>query len=196
MLPYTEDDWSRHLQRTKRFGPFHHLEAMCPAVSANIRQATACLHGTTQDLWSSWTDPELIWLAKPNKPPDKPANLRLIGLIRPDGKALAGLLKESLMPYLHRYLGSTPQFAYLPGRDLFDAVARVRARLALVTRALTQVGGNRFTIRARREAASMTSVGRHRTLVAGGAVLSVDLSKAFDTVCRGSGCGPWSHCSH
>ena len=131
-LSYTAEDWSQHLHRTKigkavpsGSAPSTAWKICASAVSDYLSRASACLHGTMKDLWAPWTNPELIWLAKPNKPPDRPANLRPIGLIRPDGKALAGPLKESLIPHLQCYLRSTPQFAYLPGRDLFDAVARL-----------------------------------------------------------------------
>ena len=92
----------------------------------HLAAATSRMDGTNASLYSAWTDPELRWLAKPSKPPDRLAH----GLIRADGKAIAGTLKDALMPSIAAFLQTTPQYAYLPGRDICDAIARVRQRLS------------------------------------------------------------------
>ena len=48
------------------------------------------MDGTNASLYSAWTDPELRWLAKPSKPPDRLAH----GLIRADGKAMKEKAKK------------------------------------------------------------------------------------------------------
>ena len=70
-------------------------------------------------------DTDLCFIPKPNKPPTKPSNLRPLGIIRPDGKGLAGACRDLLAPYTSSYLKSVPQFAYQPQRGLSDALSRV-----------------------------------------------------------------------
>ena len=64
---------------------------------ANVEQFTA--------------EENLCFISKPNKPPTKPSNLRPLGIIRPDGKGLAGACRDLLASF---YLQLLPQFAYQP----------------------------------------------------------------------------------
>ena len=57
-------------------------------------------------------DTDLCFIPKRNKPPTKPSNLRPLGIIRPDGKGLAGACRDLLAPYTSSYLRPVPQFAY------------------------------------------------------------------------------------
>ena len=131
---------------------------------------------------SEWCSPELIWLTKPNKAPDTPEHLRPIGLLSPTAKAAAASVRELLMPGIQRLLTAVPQFAYLANRDIYDALARVNGQLASIKHSLALTVSNRFVQRQRREEA--TGTGRWLQPISGGAVLSVDLHKAFDLLTR------------
>ena len=132
---------------------------------------------------SEWCSPELIWLTKPNKAPDVPEHLRPIGLLSPTAKAAAASVREMLMPGIQELLHAVPQFAYLAHRDIYDALARVNSQLASIKHSLAQTVANRFVQRQRRETARCS--GRWIQPISGGAVLSVDLHKAFDLLTRG-----------
>ena len=79
-------------------------------------------------------------------------------------------------------LHDIPQFAYLPGRDLNDALARVNHRMEVIRTSLRFSTTNRFDQRTIRE--NTRQGGRWLHPVCGGAVLSIDLHKAFDMVSR------------
>ena len=78
-----------------------------------------------EQLPSGLLDADLCLIPKPGKPADKPSNLRPLGILRPDAKGVAGAARELLSPGLQGYMREVPQFAYLPGRGLSDAHARL-----------------------------------------------------------------------
>ena len=79
----------------------------------------------TQNLPPGLLDADLCLIPKPGKPADKPANLRPLGILRPDAKGVAGAARELLSPGLQEYMKEIPQFAYLHWRGLSDAHARL-----------------------------------------------------------------------
>ena len=187
-LLMTAEDWTKYLGQTQigkavpqgsapaaawkicsdLLGP--HLERISLAVEED---------GT---LPSTWCSPELIWLTKPNKAPDLPEHLRPIGLLTPTAKAAAAAVRETLMPGIQKMLQTVPQFAYLANRDIYDALARVNGQIASIKHSLAFTVSNRFVQRQRREANAGT--GRWIKPISGGALLSVDLHKAFDLLTR------------
>ena len=144
----------------------------------SISESATCL----QRMPHSWSSPELIWLPKPLKVPDDPSRLRPIGLLTPIAKAAAASIRGLLMDGILASLDSIPQFAYLPGRDLNDALARVNHRMGVIRASLRFSATNRFDQRTVRE--NTRQGGRWLHPVCGGAVLSIDLHKAFDMVSR------------
>ena len=78
-----------------------------------------------EPLASGLLDADLCLIPKPGKPADKPSNLRPLGILRPDAKGVAGAARELLSPDLNEYMRDLPQFAYLQGRGLSDAHARL-----------------------------------------------------------------------
>ena len=112
------------------------------------------------------TSSSISWLPKPPKKPDKPASLRPIGVIAPEGKVLAGYLRNQLKPALKTAMSEVSQFGFVPGRGTEEAICK----------ALTHVDEAR--VRARHNQ-------RHRGLkLQGSLTFSVDMSKAFDMVDR------------
>ena len=146
---------------------------------SRISESATCL----QRMPRSWSSPELIWLPKPLKVPDDPSRLRPIGLLTPIAKAAAASIRGLLMDGILASLHSIPQFAYLPGRDLNDALARVNHRMEVIRTSLRFSTTNRFDQRTIRE--NTRQGGRWLHPVCGGAVLSIDLHKAFDMVSCG-----------
>ena len=125
-------------------------------------------------LEGDWKDCYIKWLPKPNKKPLSVADLRPIGLQCPSSKALAGVLKGHLLEALLPRLRWVPQFAYTKNRGTADAILRVHAHFDRVAHALRDNVVDRFQ---RRQ-------GRRAGRCVGGCSLSLDLSKAFDSVCR------------
>ena len=62
-----------------------------------------------------------------------PKQLRPISLLHPGGKLLATMIAHRVLPKVERYLQSTPQWAYLPGRSTGDALEAVCAAHAPAT---------------------------------------------------------------
>ena len=64
------------------------------------------------------------WLPKPPKKPDKPESLRPIGVIAPEGKILAGLMRQRLKPALKSAMSGFAQFGFVPGRGTEEAICK------------------------------------------------------------------------
>ena len=140
--------------------------------------ATLC-----QQLWQSphdfhqlWADAWIAWLAKPGKAPDQPENLQPISLTEGGGRIVVKALTLQLRPSLTEATQSWPQYAYVPGRSIEHAIIRA---LCHCDRVHTAIASQRITLQERR------TTGRVPTACRGGVTLSIDTSKAFDTVDRG-----------
>ena len=118
------------------------------------------------------TSSSISWLPKPPKKPDKPASLRPIGVIAPEGKVLAGHLRKQLKPTLQAAMSEVTQFGFVPGRGTEEAICK----------ALTHVDEARS-----RASQAQRQAGRgHRGITLQGSLtFSVDMNKAFDMVDRG-----------
>ena len=127
---------------------------------------------------SKWTDAWIVWLPKQGKAPSHPTALRPIGLMHPEAKCLAALLRGRIYEHIRPQLLWVPQFAYLPGRDLHDALARVHEWIARFRVNIAVAAPDRFAKKERQRQ------GTDRNLCVGGAILSLDLKQAFDRVDR------------
>ena len=187
-LHMTREDWVGYLAQTK-------IGKAVPTSCAPAATWRLCsdllgpyLESVTQDvetqgtLPDDWSSPELIWLTKPNKAPDVPEHLRPIGLLSPAAKAAAASVRDHLLPGIQGLLHTVPQFAYIPGRDIYDALARVGSQIHAIRATLATNASNRFAQRLRRE--QHGGNGRWLQPITGGAILSVDLQKAFDLLTR------------
>ena len=112
-------------------------------------------------------------MSKPGRTLRTPGDLRPLALQSAGGKALCKILKSKLVPYAERVALHMPQFAYLRNRDTHSAIARALAHIDQV-RSITH-GGQRLSLHARK-------AGVLPRRCAGGATLSLDLSRAFDSV--------------
>ena len=113
------------------------------------------------------------FMSKPGRTLRTPGDLRPLALQSAGGKALSQILKSKLVPYAERVALHVPQFAYLRNRDTHSAIARALAHFDQV-RSITH-GGQRLSLHARK-------AGALPRRCAGGATLSLDLSRAFDSV--------------
>ena len=75
-------------------------------------------------LSTSVTSSQISWLPKPPKKPDKPESLRPIGVIAPEGKILAGLMRQRLKPALKSAMSGLAQFGFVPGRGTEEAICK------------------------------------------------------------------------
>lgn len=123
---------------------------------------------------SCWKDAWLAFLPKPNRIPDHPSRLRAIALMEPIGKSLAGLLKVKLQEQVLDELIAWPQFAYIPGRNTGDAIAKVLSHCRLVQH---MVSLNKPSVHQR-------AMNRNQAAICGGLQLSIELSRAFDSISR------------
>eukprot|EP00439_Symbiodinium_sp_Y106_P019640 s3791_g2.t1 len=69
------------------------------------------------EVFEDWSASWLSFLNKANKPGNKPGDLRPISLLEPAGKAVSGILKQHLMPYLQPWIEARHLFGYLPNRS-------------------------------------------------------------------------------
>ena len=139
--------------------------------------ATLCqqLWQTPHEFHQLWADAWIAWLAKPGKAPDQPENLRPISLTEGGGRIVVKALTLQLRPSLTEATRSWPQYAYVPGRSIEHAIIRA---LHHCRRVQTSIASQRITLQERR------ATGRVPTACQGGVTLSIDTSKAFDTVNR------------
>ena len=117
------------------------------------------------------TSSSISWLPKPPKKPDKPASLRPIGVIAPEGKVLAGHLRKRLKPTLQAAMSEVTQFGFVPSRGTEEAICK----------ALTHVDEARGRARLIQRQAGR---GHGGVTLKGSLTFSVDMSKAFDMVDR------------
>ncbi|CAE7739597.1 pol, partial [Symbiodinium sp. CCMP2592] len=123
-----------------------------------------------QDWASAW----LVFLGKAGKIGDSPAHLRPIALLEPMGKAVAGILKDRLMPFVQPWTAPQHLHGYLPHRSPLQALCVVFAHCRDVRAAAQAQGRSLYDLRA----------GHKRGSCAGGLQLSIDCTQAFDRISR------------
>ena len=151
------------------------------APCAAWKLAAPHLHAYVQQAWPPGavcvslylTEAWLHFMSKPHRTLRTPGHLRPLALQTGGGKALSRLLKNQLVPHAERVALHVPQFAYLRNRDTHSAIARALTHIDKV-RSITH-GGQHLCIHARK-------AGVQQQRCAGGATLSLDLSRAFDSV--------------
>ena len=146
-----------------------YAHSLLPHVSRLFQQH---LSAGAIDLPTDWRDGWLHLLPKPNKPTKAPANLRPIALQCPLGKCLARIIKTRILTHILPRLDQVPQYAYLPGRSTANAISRIARHCR---EARQQLSGLRREVHDRR-------AGKACIQARGAALLSIDMSKAFDQV--------------
>ena len=121
-----------------------------------------------------WSQGFLCFLPKAAKKNHHPRDLRPIALLEPSGKTVMGMASKHLHEQLWPTLQGLPQFAYLPGRGADEALSRIATFCRAVR---TKIEMHHYPVH-------QQAYGLHPGELGGGLLLSLDLSKAFDTVCR------------
>ena len=121
-------------------------------------------------LTKSW----LHFLEKPGRTLRSPSDLRPIALQPGASKIFSALIKARLQPYLRQVALCYPQFAYVEGRGTTEAIGRIAQHCSRVRSA---VQGQKQDLRSKH-------AGIQRASCTGGCQLSIDLSRAFDSVPR------------
>ena len=155
--------------------------APCAAWKLAAEDVAPHLHAYVQQAWAPGpvsvplylTEAWLHFMSKPGRTLRTPGDLRPLALQTGGGKALSRLLKNQLTPHAERVALHVPQFAYLRNRDAHSAIARALTHIDQV-RSIAH-GGQRLSIHAGK-------AGARQQRCAGGATLSLDLSRAFDSV--------------
>ena len=148
-----------------RFGSEMIADYLTPWISQKTQEATVP---------TAWQKGSLALLVKPGRGGHHPADLRPIILLEPTGKATMGLVAKAIHTEIGHVLRSLPQFAYMENRGTHEAIHR----LVLHCR----------SVRTQFQSLSMP-IHRHQQglptpPIFGGLTLSLDLSRAFDTVPR------------
>ena len=119
-------------------------------------------------------DPRIAWIPKPGKPATAMQNLRPIGVISVPGKVLAGAVKTRIAPALQVSSQLQPQFAYIRQRGVRDAIAKACQHLDFAQQLRQE----------HRRDLHKSQCGARQAQLSGAPTISVDLSKAFDSVNR------------
>ena len=123
-----------------------------------------------------WNVADICLLPKPNKPVAGPETLRPISLLHPVAKALAVVINHRIQPQLHALVQELPQFSYLAGRSVQDALDRAMSHCCQV----------RSILHAQRQNPHLKRQGHQPSACRGGITLSLDLQQAFDLMPRDS----------
>ena len=123
---------------------------------------------------ADWAAAWLVILSKPGKVNSDPKRLRPIALLDPMGKAICGVLKQRLVPFLMHKAKHLPLFGYIQQRSPQQALALVFAHCA---EARAMAKAQTCSLYERR-------VGHTRSQCSGGLQISIDFSQAFDRADR------------
>ena len=177
---FSSDAWVRALrkQRSHKAAPLGSASVQAWKDNAELvaeplsRIAVAELCSQAPTVPKRWTTAQLIWIAKPSKPPVKPENLRSLGLMASDTKAFLYLLKERASPYVQARMASRPLFAYRQGTSTYDPILRATSHCHQVRALLAQHKGDLVS----------KIINKQETELTGGLMCSLDLTRAFDLV--------------
>lgn len=131
-------------------------------------------HDSAPAVPACWRDAWLVLIPKPQKRPCSPDALRPLALQEPIGKAIIGLLAKKAQVASLPTMVQFPIWAYLPGRSTQHALLRVALHCA-AGRSL--VASQHPTVFNRFHQKPMFKI-------CGAVQLFLDISKAFDCVCR------------
>ena len=178
--PFTSMDFKRSFAMFKankaldnRFAPAvvwkAHAKAAAHMTTTNV--LSWLQEGELPEVWSSGT---LGFIPKAGKPMNSPSSLRPIALLEPTSKACMGALCHRLQKESLAALVRLPQFAYLCHRGCAEAICRIQAHCQ-------QVRDLKFH---HQYGIHQRAHGLPQTPLRGGLLISLDLTRAFDSVNR------------
>ena len=122
----------------------------------------------------TWRDASGCWLPKPHKPSTRLENLGMLGLQKPLGKAVLKLVAKKALYQTLQWLGTYPQFAYLPFRSTRDSILRGAVHCGTVRQLLMH----------QKRSIHASTLSQPRLHCAGGIMPFLDLHRAFEQVPR------------
>ena len=140
------------------------------------------LYGFLQQWWDGgipyvpqpFKDAWLTMLPKPGRVCKSPSDLRPIGLSLPLGKSILRVLRSKILPYADAFMDNVPQWGFMPGREVSDALSRAFQHCASV----------RKQCKAQTPSLNRRWEGVQSRALVGGLAIALDISKAFDTIPR------------
>ena len=178
--PFSAEDFARglaSLPAQKALAPAFAPAPIWKGGASNIAEflqsywQTCCSNAQYPSFWGSGT---LAFLIKPNKSGAHPQHLRPIALLEPTDKVTMGLLADAILHELRPQLNRLPQYAYTEMRSCEDAIHRVTTHCRAVRDALMVF----------QRPIHSKAAGQVQPDLLGGLLVSLDLTRAFDTVNR------------
>ena len=163
-----------HKAAPKHLAPGALWRAAAPVIAPKIKALLQCIWCQQTCVPQTWKDGWVALAQKPNKLGRSLNDFRPLCLQDPVGKSVLKLVAARIKPKIQQYASSCPQHAYLPGRSVEGALLAVFDRCREI-RTIAQAA--RRDIFAKR-------MGTKAEPYAGGLVLSLDMSMAFDIVPR------------
>ena len=148
--------------------------AAAPIIAPVLAETLHRQWNTVASVPQPWKDGWVALALKPNKPGRDPGDFRPLCLQDHVGKAVLKLVATRIKPIIQTYARDCPQHAYLPGRSTEGALLAVFDKCREI-RTIAQAA--RRDIFAKRQ-------GVKASPYAGGLILSLDMSMAFDIVPR------------
>ena len=178
----TRDELARALQQlqARKSAPKHCAPhafwniAAAPIADFMNRHVLEPWQQGSASVFLDWAAAWLVFLGKAGKAGDSPSHLRPIALLEPMGKAMAGILKQHLLPSVEPWTAELNLHGYLPHRSPQQALSVVFDHCRAVREAAQAQGRSYYLLRA----------GVKRGSCAGGLQLSIDFSHAFDCIDR------------
>ena len=146
-----------------------HSSEVAPVLQ-QVARNTVC--SSTPCIPVEWSQVQLAWLPKPGKSTADPANLRTIGLMGGDTKAWLYILKKHANPFVQEALQDVPQYAYRAQASTADPLLRASQHCQQVRKMLDGCLDDRTS----------RLLQQKQPLLLGGMMVSLDLSKAFDSL--------------
>ena len=163
----------QHKSLPNHYAPGLTWKLAAPSVAA-LAQRTILNDWQFDRFWvpPEWRHAWLCFILKPNKSGRKAEEYRPIGLTDPVGKAVLGAVSTQHCQALYDSVAEYPQFAYTANRGVSQALMRAFQHLH---QARKLVAEQRVTLQQRHE-------GVTRCKLVGAITVSLDMSKAFDTL--------------
>ena len=178
--PFTEQEFHQGLAQLPLLKALSPEYAPAPFWQCAARQISSFLHSYFGDcserncLPGMWNRGTICLLPKHTRRCHLPQELRPITLLEPCNKVLMGCLARQLFDSVGALLCSVPQYAYLPLRGCMEALPRLFKHCGQVRSKCLE---HRYHVHQRARGDSLGPL-------AGGLLVTLDLSKAFDTVPR------------
>ena len=139
-IPFTCEELQASISAlpARRAGPRH------LACNAFYKQSAASVAPILYEFLQRWWDggvpyiPQpfkdawLTMIPKPGRVCKNPSDLRPIGVSNPLGKSILRVIRSKILPYASAFMDTVPQWGFMPGREVSDALSRAFQHCASV----------------------------------------------------------------